>query len=430
MTFGRAAAAALALLVLLAAALFLGREAIVNAWLDRRLAHTLGAAAGGNIELRDVSWRNGVLRAGQAAWSGGPLRDTQVRATDVRAAVGWKQLFDPLAQPLHVEIGAAELVLADRAETSPAPAPVAPTADRAVPWPPVDLLVGRLTLRHASHEGWMLRDTAARAVREGGTWAFSARGGTATGPGAAALEIERISASHDGKAWKIGGFALREADGGMLAGSAAEESGAWSGELSWQDIDLARLLPPDLAERASGRISGDASLRESVLRGQAKVTGGKMTKLPQFVKMASLFAGEDWNEVPWDVFRFDFTREADGGVTFEKLQAVSPKGIALHGAGSYAPDRLEARLQLGVAQKNRPWLLAFMPVVFRAEQSGYFWTTVNVSGTPEQPVEDLSARLAAAVAVVPATTAVEAAAEIPGAAVEAAGGLLRSLLRR
>jgi hypothetical protein len=71
-----------------------------------------------------------------------------------------------------------------------------------------------------------------------------------------------------------------------------------------------------------------------------------------------------------------------------------------------------------------------MPVIFRAEQSGYFWTTVNISGTPEQPVEDLSARLAAAVAVVPATTAVEAAAEIPGTAVEAAGGLLRSLLGR
>jgi hypothetical protein len=428
MTFRRIAAAALVLIVLFAAALFLGREALVNAWLDRRLAHTLAAAAGGNIELREVSWRNGVLRAGRAAWSGGPLRDGQLRATDVRAAVEWKQLFDPLSQPLHVEIGTAEWVLADREETSSAPN--APTADRAVSWPPVDLLVGRLTLRHASHEGWVLRDTAARAVREGGTWAFSARGGTAAGPGAAALEIERISASHDGKAWKIGGFALREADGGMLAGSAAEESGAWSGELSWQDIDLARLLPPDLAERASGRISGDASLRESVLRGQAKVTGGKMTKLPQFVKMASLFAGEDWNEVPWDVFRFDFTREADGGVVFEKLQAVSPKGIALHGAGSYAPDRLEAKLQLGVAQENRPWLLAFMPVIFRAEQSGYFWTTVNISGTPQHPVEDLSARLAAAVAVVPATTAVEAAAEIPGAAVEAAGGLLRSLLGR
>ncbi len=427
MTFRRIAAAALVLIVLLAAGLFLSREALVNAWLDRRLAHTLAAATGGKIELRDVSWRNGVLRAGQAALSGGPFLSGQLRATDVSAAVGWKQLLDPLTQPLHVEMGAAELVLADdNAER----APKAASGGQAVSWPPVDLLVGRLTLRHASHEGWALHGTAARAVREGGTWAFSARGGTAAGPGAAELEIERISAAHDGRAWKIGGFALRDADGGMLAGSAAEESGDWSGELSWQDIDLARLLPADLAERAAGRISGDASLRENVLRGQAKVTGGKMTKLPQFVKMASLFAGEDWNEVPWEVFRFDFTREADGAVAFEKLQAVSPKGIALHGAGTYAPDLLAARLQLGVARANRPWLLAFMPVIFRAEQSGYLWTTVNISGTPQQPVEDLSARLAAAVAVVPATTAVEAAAEIPGTAVEAAGGLLRSLLGR
>lgn len=428
MKLWRTVAAVLVLLVLLGAALFLGREAIVDAWLDRRLAETLSAATGGRVELQEVSWRGGVLRAGRAEFSGGPLGAGQLRAADVRAAVGWKQLLDPLMQPLHVEMAEAEWVLADRGETETAP-PVA-AAGRAVAWPPVDLLVGRLTLRHAARDDWALRDTAARAVHEGGTWALAARGGRATGPGGATLDVERISASHDGRAWKVGGFALRDADGGMLAGSAGEESGAWSGEFSWQDVDLARLLPPDLAQRVAGRISGDAALREGVLRGQAKVSGGKFTRLPQLVKMASLFAGEDWDEVPWDVFRFDFTRPPDGSVEFANLQAVSPKGIALHGTGRYAPESLEATLQLGVARQGRPWLVAFMPVIFRAEKSGYMWTTVKIGGTPQQPVEDLSARLAAAVAVVPATTAVEAAAEIPGAAVEAAGGLLRSLLGR
>ena len=71
-----------------------------------------------------------------------------------------------------------------------------------------------------------------------------------------------------------------------------------------------------------------------------------------------------------------------------------------------------------------------MPAIFRAEKSGYLWTTVKISGSPQKPEEDLSARLAAAVAIVPAATAVEAAAEIPGAAVDAASGLLRSLLGR
>ena len=426
MKLWRLVAVIIALLALAAGALFLAREALVDAWLNHRLASALSAATGAEVEMRELAWKDGVLRAGQVEMSGGSLPFDNLRATDVRAAVEWKQLFQPLAQPLHVEIAAAEIVWKDAEEE--APRTVGGTGGTTEP--SIDLLVGRLTLRHANHEGWALRDTGARVVREGGTWSLSAHGGTAEMPGSAALEVERISATREGQTWKVGGFALRDAQGGMLAGSGGNESGAWSGELSWQDVDLARLLPPQLAEHATGRISGDAALREGALQGRAKIAGGKFTKLPQLVQMASLFAGENWDEVPWDVFRFDFTRHPDGLVEFADLQAVSPKGIALHGAGSYAPDNLAANLQLGVARKNRPWLVAFMPAIFRAEKSGYMWTTVKISGTPQAPVEDLSARLAAAVAIVPATTAVETAAEIPGAAVDAASGLLRSLLGR
>jgi hypothetical protein len=166
------------------------------------------------------------------------------------------------------------------------------------------------------------------------------------------------------------------------------------------------------------------------LRGKAKLAGATIEKVPQMVQMASLFVGENWDRVPWDVFRFEFTRQPDGRVEFRKLEAVSPKGIALHGAGHYAPDSLAADLQLGVSGTDRPWLVAFVPSIFRAQKSGYFWTTVRVSGTPDAPVEDLSKRLATAAATVPAAAAVEAAAEIPGAAAEAAGGLLRGLLGR
>jgi len=426
MKLWRLATAVLALLALAAGALFLAREAIVSAWINHRLAASLSAATGAEVELQDVAWKDGVLRAGQVEWSGGSLPFENLRATDVRAAVEWKQLFEPLAQPLHVEIAEAEIVWHENKNAAPRAGGGGGTTAQ----PSIDLLVGRLTLRHANHAGWALRDTGARVLREGGTWSLSARGGTAEMPGSAALEVERISATRNGRTWQVGGFALRDAQGGMLAGSGGNETGTWSGEFSWQDVDLARLLPPLLAERAAGRISGDAALRDGVLQGRAKIADGRFIKLPQFVQMASLFTGENWDEVPWDVFRFDFTTHQDGRVDFINLQAVSPKGLALHGAGSYAPDNLAAKLQLGVARENRPWLVAFMPVIFRAEKSGYLWTTVKISGTPQEPVEDLSARLATAVAIAPATTAVDAAAEIPGAAVDAAGKLLRSLLGR
>lgn len=418
----------LAALAVAAGALFFFRETLVNQWIERQLAPALSAAAGAKVELRDVQWRDGTLRAGRAAMSGGALPFESLEVKDLRANLGWKQLLEPLSQSLHVEIGEAELVLKS-AET--APDKQAGSAAEKSTMQDLDLLVAKLTVRISSDAaGWALLDTSARAVQTQGVWSFSARDGKVAREGLPALELERVSATHNGSGWNIGGFALRDGSQGALAGSAANESGAWSGEFSWQDLDASRILPGKSAAYLAGRMSGDATLRDGVLRGKTKLSGGSVEKVPQMVQMASLFAGENWDRVPWDVFRFEFTRTTDGRVEFEKLEAVSSKGIALHGRGHYAPDSLAADLQLGVSGENRPWLVAFVPSIFRAQKSGYFWTTVRVSGTPETPVEDLTARLATAAATVPAAAAVEAAAEIPGAAVEAADGLLRSLIGR
>ncbi len=418
----RTLAVILAVFAVGAGAVFFFREAIIGLWLERHLAAMISEATGAEVGLRDVSWRDGVLTAGHGELTGGRLPFERLEVGRLHAAVSWEQLLEPLARPLAVEIGEAELVLRKEG-------PSQAGADGVI-LPDLDLLVARLTVRTSDEQSWILRDTAARAVRTGDAWSLSARGGKLERAGLTPLGLERVSAEHRGSFWNIGGFALRDGPDGALAGSATNEGGAWSGEFSWQDIDAARILPGGAGTHFSGKLSGDATLREGVLRGQCKVAGASLDQAPQMVQMASLFVGENWDRVPWDVFRFAFTRQPDGRVEFEKLEAVSPKGIALHGAGHYAPDSLAADLQLGVSAENRPWLVAFVPSIFRAQKSGYFWTTVRVGGTPEAPVEDLTTRLVTAAATVPAAAAVEAAAEIPGAAVDTATDLLRSLIGR
>lgn len=416
-----------AALAVAAAALFFFRETLVNPWIERHLASALSASTGAQVELHDIRWRDGVLSAGRAALSGGALPFESLEVKDLRANLGWKQLLEPLSRPLHVEVGEAEVVW--KSDGIP-PDKQAGSAAQGPAGPDLDLLFSKLTVRTSDEPGWTLVDTSARVVRTGDAWSLSARGGKVARGGGPALELERVSATHAAAGWNIGGFALRDGPTGALAGSAANQGGAWSGEFSWQDLEAGPFLPGGAAAHFTGKTSGDATLRDGVLRGKTKLTAAAVEKVPQMVQMASLFVGENWDRVPWDVFRFEFTRTADGRVEFEKLEAVSPEGIALHGQGHYAPDSLAADLQLGVSGENRPWLVAFVPSIFRAQKSGYFWTTVRVSGTPEAPVEDLTARLVTAAATVPAAAAVEAAAEIPGAAVEAADGLLRSLIGR
>jgi hypothetical protein len=427
MAIWRIMAAGLAALAVAAGALFFFREPLADFWIKRHLAATLSAATGADIELHEVAWQNGVLRAGRGEIKGGALPFERLQLKDVRTAVGWQQLLDPLSRPLHLEIGEAELVW--KKDTGRENARQTQSAVESGP-ADLDLLVARLTVRTPDEPGWALRETAARVVRTSGTWSLSARGGKVESPGLPPLEVERLSATQRGTVRSIGGFALRDPQGGAVGGSATDEGGGWSGEFSWQDVDAGRLLPGNAAAHFTGMMSGDATLREGVLRGKTKLAGAALEKVPQMVQMASLFVGENWDRVPWDVFRFEFTRQPDGRVDFAKLEAVSPKGLALHGAGHYTPDSLAADLQLGVSGENRPWLVAFVPAIFRAQKSGYFWTTVRVSGTPGAPVEDLSKRLATAAATVPASAAVEAAGEIPGAAAEAASGLLRGLLGR
>ena len=160
------------------------------------------------------------------------------------------------------------------------------------------------------------------------------------------------------------------------------------------------------------------------------MSGAETRNLPALVKLASVFRRENYDTVPWDSVRFDFLRGPDGTVTFANLLAVSPTGLAVRGSGTLAAGSVSADLQLGVRREGRPWLVAFMPVLFRNEADGYLWTKVKVGGTPQKPTEDLSPRIVAAIAALPAAEAVDAAVEIPAGAVEAAGGLLRQLLGR
>ncbi len=153
-----------------------------------------------------------------------------------------------------------------------------------------------------------------------------------------------------------------------------------------------------------------------------------MRNLPALVKLASIFDGENYDNVPWETLEFGFLRDERGAVLVSDLVAVSSKGLALRGSGAVAPDYLSADLQLGLLREGRPWLVGFIPVLFREEKEGYLWTSVKVGGSPEAPTEDLTTRVVAALAAAPAAEVVDTAVEIPVSAIEAAGGLLRGLL--
>jgi hypothetical protein len=414
-------------LVITAGAVFLLREELANYWIRNQLAGQLAKALGAEVDLQGVAWKDGVLQARRLRLAGGNFPFTRLEARGLRAVVDWQRILEPSAEPLHLEITEADVVLrgAGGRQESGGLASGAP----GIKAPPLDLLVGRLSLRHADDAGWSIEGTSLRALQQGEAWTFAGNGGTFTFPGWPEMEIERISSEHNGGRWHVRSFAFKDKQGGVLGGSAAHADGVWSGEFTWQDVDLKAFVPENVATNIGGVSSGDAVLKDGAVSGKMKLTGASSKAVGLLVKFASMLDREDWSEVPWQIFRFDFQRQADGRIDFADFQALSPKGIAVRGDGHYAPDSLGADLQVGIRREGRPYLGAFMPVLFSHERDGYFWTPLKISGTPSQPKENLTGRIVSAMAVVPVAGAAEAAVEVPAAATEAVGDLLRGLLR-
>jgi hypothetical protein len=416
----KALGALVAVMILLAGGALVFREALVNLWLKNHLAGKLAEILGADIRLDEVGWSNGILRAGNLRISGGELPFARCDAANINLPIEWKDLIDSNRPTLNIEAGSLELVWQT---------PRGQATTRADSTPTMNFSIARFSFRHAENPAWSLRDVPLQATHKDGTWDFAARGGTVIVSESPPLRLERASAKHTGHTLQIEEFAVSEPNGGSLTGQAKHNGGGWwTANFTWQNLDLASLPGWRWVDHFTGKTEGNATLENGVLRGQMIIRGAQTKAVPQLVKLAGLFAGENWNTMPWETLRFDFVRDTQGRVEFSNLEAISSRGLAVRGAGHYSPDNLGANVQLGVALAGRPWLRAFVPALFRNEEQGYLWTPVNVGGTPAAPTEDLTTRVVAALAMAPVEGAVETATDLPGAAVEAAGGLLRGLL--
>lgn len=413
-----------ALLVLAAGSAYFFREALIGIWIGRELDARLSAALSATVRFEGVEWRDDVLRAARCRISGETLPFDSLNASKLRTGLDWNRIKDPFGQPLSIEAATAEITLR-AAKKSMAARETTPGAQN---FPKLNFSIARFALLSPGREGWSIRDTALRGGREGDAWTASMQGGAITIPNLPPLRLKELSANLHNSDWVVDSFTVNDELGGEASGSVRRDSDTWSGKFTWKNLDASHFLQESAAQHFTGKCSGTATLNKGVLSGDMMISEAETKTVPTLVKMASLFAGEKWDSVPWETFSFAFVREANGAIQFSNLSAVSPKGLIVRGSGRIAPDSIAVKLELGVRREGRPWLVAFMPVLFRSEREGYFWTPINVGGTLESPSEDLTPRVVAALAAVPASGAVNSAIEIPGNAIEAAGTLLDTLM--
>jgi hypothetical protein len=179
-------------------------------------------------------------------------------------------------------------------------------------------------------------------------------------------------------------------------------------KVKFEKLPVREWLPGSWRDHVNGSAAGNVNwsgdqpkLEKSQIRASLRVNGGRLSQLP-FLQKLSVITGkksierlelsECSAELDWNSPRIEI-----------KNIAIEDKGkFRIEGGLTIREKSLGGAIQLGLAREYLEWLPR-PEEVFTRERAGYLWTTVHLSGTTDQPGQDLSPRV------------IEALKESPGA---------------
>jgi len=200
-------------------------------------------------------------------------------------------------------------------------------------------------------------------------------------------------------------YSLELAAGPAGDGTIHGEGTAGTGEdksvdfkVRFDKLPIREWLPASWKDHVAGAAAGDVHWRgknpkieTASVKGSLRVQEGRVRSLPFLQKLASITGKKSIEQLELN--------ECSAEVHWEspKLEikniAIEDKGkFRMEGLVSVREKSLGGAIRLGVAREYLEWLPQ-PEEVFANERGGYLWTTVHLSGTIEQPQQDLSPRI-------------------------------------
>lgn len=181
--------------------------------------------------------------------------------------------------------------------------------------------------------------------------------------------------------------------------------------LNFTEIPVSPWLPEGLQAGVKGTASGharwtgaDQTLESSSGEGELRVTGGELRDLPVLDFLASAAAKKSLQSLTLSECLVTFRWKHP---TFEitALDLSAREKVALRGRLTVSDGSLSGEFDLGLAPVYLEWLPKARETIFTRKKDALLWTKVKLSGTLENPVDDLTPRLAAALKKDPAAAA-------------------------
>jgi hypothetical protein len=167
---------------------------------------------------------------------------------------------------------------------------------------------------------------------------------------------------------------------------------------NFNQVPIRSWLPAEWKEHLAGKAFGDLhwagkdpKLESSSGEGSLGVKNGRIDNLPVLEKLAELSQKKSFEHLALNDCSFSF------GWKYPKIDieniAIEERGkFRIEGEMSIEQRRLRGTIRLGLTREYLDWL-PNPEEVFSRNQSGYLWTNVRLSGTIDDPGQDLSPRI-------------------------------------
>ena len=367
-----------------------------------------------------------------------------LHAHQVRADVNWRAIFQGAWRVDQIQVVSFEATFRPGSIIPKESMEVSRPPPRSVivSWLPSRFEVGELDIERArlhfrSQRGLeiaSLQDTTLDIYPDGAGWAIDGKGGLLSVSKLPPLKVVSFRSRTQGDMFFLTNGEFRLGEGGKI--SASGEFGDNSKLLvEWSQVDVDRFLEEPWRSRLSGILAGTGSIEwpeSGVTAGKAvgnfRLTDGVAENIEMLDQVATFTGAPQFRRMPLQELsgNYEWTRNL---LKITKLVAESKGLLRLEGACTIAEGgRLDGLLRVGVTPQTLQWLPGSRERVFTVAQNGYVWTDVRIGGSLQDPQEDLSSRLAAAVREETIYQGRRLIEDIPSAAKEGAKGVLDSLV--
>ena len=176
-------------------------------------------------------------------------------------------------------------------------------------------------------------------------------------------------------------------------------SGQYSVEGDANGLKCEEILSPDWSKRLTGDLASGFTVksRQGDLQASGKlvIQNGVLTALPMLDALAAYADTRRFRVLPLNAAHADWHWEK-GGITLTNLVIHCEGLVRLEGSMNIRGRQIDGIFRLGLA----PGTLATIPGaetdVFTAGERGLLWAPLRISGTLDDPKEDLTERLVAA----------------------------------